>query len=124
MGGLSVLMMYAVAPFGIWLVGVRIMSLGVFLEELIKWLLARWGESNDEFETFWLGGVLFGISELVLRLPSLMAGGLESSVIWRLLLTVPMHAVTAMISGKWKLGLFLSLGIHLGFNYLVGNSSW
>jgi hypothetical protein len=72
-------------------------------------------------------GALFGISETVFYLPTILQNGTITLVLYRLLLTVPMHGLTATVlafSGSFRkryilLGLVTAIAIHLAFNDIL-----
>lgn len=110
----------AIAPLMLLLVG-SVWTYPAMLEELVKWVMLR--KYNG------VGGIVvgltFGLSEAVLFSTNAWSGGQWGAVGMRLLLTVPMHTLTAMIIAwgiKYKMG-FVGLGIamsmHAGFNYFV-----
>ena len=116
----------AIAPFGL-LVLASVWQYPAVLEEVVKWLLLRslmidrrsWISAG-----FVVGGV-FGLSEAMLFTTNAWMSGDWQAIGIRLLLTVPMHTLTAMLiawSMKYKisyLGLVGAMVIHAIFNYLV-----
>lgn len=129
---MDVLLIYAtslMAPF----VGVIISWLTphiILLEEAFKGGLVIWLVRTDRKATPVMAfgiGLAYGLSEMILYSLNYWPNGQYEQGLARLLLTIPMHGVTAWfwylgIKAKrvW-LGAALALGTHIGFNYLVGD---
>ena len=101
------------------------------LEEVVKWGISKLGCNNKvvEVRDGIVVGLVFGLSETILFTSNAWSGGQWGAMGMRLILTVPMHAVTAMIIASGirnkmgYLGLIIAMVVHAGFNYLVGFSS-
>lgn len=91
-------------------------------EEMLKWG-AIWLLFRMTGERGWGRGMVvgsfFGLTEAVLYGITVAMGGDTASVVARILLTVPMHAVTGGISGRYKWGIVVAVVIHAVFNYMV-----
>ncbi len=76
-----------------------------------------------------LAGFVFGLSEAMLYVVNASFLWSLESIGWRLLLTVPMHAITGLVfayfsrgKGWWMVvGMSLSMAIHGLFNVVVGS---
>ncbi|MFC1654097.1 hypothetical protein ACFL1M_04585 [Patescibacteria group bacterium] len=100
------------------------------VEEIIKAvIIIRASMLDDKFLKIALAaGVIFGISEAMLYIVNLSFLGNLEPLGWRLLFTVPMHAMTMLVfayfsrgRGWWMVvGLSLSMAIHGMFNAIVG----
>ncbi len=108
----------AIAPLILLLVS-SVWQYPPILEELVKWLILRTGGRG------WIVGLVFGLSEAILFSLNAWSSGQWGVMGMRLLLTVPMHALTGAVigwgmkNGLGWLGLFLAIVIHAGFNYGV-----
>lgn len=117
----------AVAPWGLLLLG-SVWKYPPVLEEVVKWGILRL-TANSVQPTVKQGavvGVIFGLSEAVLFTTNAWTSGNWTAIVMRLLLTVPMHMLTASVTA-WAMsrkmgwvGLGLAMIIHAGFNYWVG----
>lgn len=101
----------AVLPFGLWFAE-RLLPYPAVVEELAKAIFVY--RSRTGKEAFGLG-LVFGFSEAVLFL-------LNVPLWWdRLLLTVPLHGLTALVMFKFgKRGLVLAILAHYFFNLKIG----
>ncbi len=97
------------------------------LEEVVKWGILKFSNSNLQFTSREgvVVGLAFGLSEAVLFTMNAWMSGVWSAIVMRLLLTVPMHVITSVIIArgvKYRLGwigLILAMLVHGGFNYLA-----
>lgn len=109
----------AVSPLVLLLVS-AVWQYPAVLEEVVKWGILRSGPSNGV-----VVGLVFGLSEAILYSASAWNSGDWNAMLYRILLTVPMHTVTAMVTaagmkrGVGYIGLASAMVIHAGFNYLV-----
>ena len=117
-------------PFVLALV-LRLLPLGILLEEVFKGVLVIWLAKSDRRASLLAAmgvGLAYGFSELVLFSLNYWPVGMSLASLRRLLLTIPMHGVTTMLwllgirKGKVWLGAAAALAIHLWFNSVVG--SW
>ena len=117
----------AVAPFGLLLLS-SLWQYPAVLEEVVKWGILRYGVSSIEYRVWTQGllvGAVFGLSEAVLFSMNSWSGGQWGAMVMRLLLTVPMHALTGVIivwGMKNKIGavgLMVAMGVHWAFNIAV-----
>lgn len=124
---LEMILYSAFAPVILLLVS-TVVSYPPVLEEMVKWIILRLGKAENEIggRQGMMVGLVFGLSEAVLYLSSVWSSGQWQALGWRLVLTVPMHAVTGSIIGSgmrkgagW-IALGLAMTLHAGFNYLVG----
>lgn len=114
----------AVAPLILLLLS-SLWSYPAVLEEVVKWgiLRAQILDARREMLGGVVVGVVFGLSEAVLFSLNAWSGGQWSSMGTRLLLTVPMHIVTATIIAyaiskrMGVVGVVIAMIIHGGFNY-------
>lgn len=97
------------------------------LEEVVKWLVLKFGDkASVNFAVGSYVGMAFGVSEAILYTMNAWNGGEWSAIALRLVLTVPMHSITAGITGesmrrgKGYVGLVIAMMIHATFNYAVG----
>ena len=100
------------------------------VEEIIKALVVTRASQIPEkyLKTALIAGFLFGISETMLYIVNVSLLGFADPLGWRLLFTVPMHAITALVfayfsrgKGWWMvIGLTMSMAIHGIFNVVVG----
>lgn len=97
------------------------------LEEVVKWLALKLGDKQRvNFAVGSYVGMAFGVSESILYTMNAWNGGDWGPIALRLVLTVPMHSVTAGITGesmrrgRGYLGLVIAMMIHVAFNYVVG----
>src|SRR3989339_2073343 len=70
------------------------------LEEVVKWLILKWTMDDGRW-TMRSGavvGIVFGLSESVLYMTNAWMSGQWGVLGQRLLLTVPMHILTAMVT--------------------------
>ena len=106
-----------------------------FVEEFAKYGMLRViGWTNTEGKAYrpLLFGAVFGLSESLLFLPSAIQFGSLEPLLFRLFLTVPMHAVTMGAvglgianKGKWVfVGLAGAMLIHFLFNVVAGQGVW
>ena len=116
-----------IGPFGLVLI-LRLLPLGILLEEVFKGMLVIWLVKSDRRATVLaaLGiGLAYGFSELVLYGLNYWPTGAFVAGLGRLLLTVPMHGLTTMLwwlgakNGKFWLGAAAALALHLAFNLVV-----
>jgi hypothetical protein len=124
-------MLYAFAAPVAALVVEQVLPEPWLVEEVIKALVvARASKLPDKYlKTALAAGFLFGISETMLYVVNVSMLGFADPLGWRLLLTVPMHAVTALVfayfsrgRGWWLvIGLTMAMAIHGVFNVVVGN---
>lgn len=101
------------------------------VEEIIKALVVTRASMLEEkyLKTALLAGLVFGVSEAVLYIVNVSLLGNATPLIWRLLFTVPMHGLTALVfayfsrgRGWWMVvGLSLAMAIHGVFNAVVGS---
>ena len=113
------------APFGLLLLTL-VWAYPAVLEEVVKWAILKFGDSsNVGFRTGVYVGLSFGVSEAILYCMNAWVSAQWGVIVLRLLLTVPMHVVTAGFIG-WSikhnygyLGLILSMVIHATFNYVA-----
>ena len=120
----------AVAPFFIWPLEM-LLPYPAVIEETAKLLMVRLVNRDVPKEqqlSLVLGiGILFGGSETLLYLFNAMLLGNLTVIVWRVLLTIPMHLVTTLVifwgfrKHLWWLGWIVAMLIHGGFNYLVGS---
>ncbi len=116
----------AIAPLILLLLS-SVWTYPAVLEEVVKWGILKLGDSGKVLgvREGAVVGLVFGLSEAVLFAGNAWGSGAWSSIGMRLLLTVPMHTLTAIIIAwgiKNKMGLVGLLGamvIHGVFNYLV-----
>ena len=83
----------AVLPLILWFIE-RVLPLGVLLEESAKALVVY--RAADWKQALGLG-LVFGFSETVLFMVNANLLQNMSAIFWRLLLTVPMHGITAAL---------------------------
>lgn len=116
----------AVAPFGLLLLSV-VWKYPAVLEEVVKWGIIR-SKTIDDRPQWGHGavvGLAFGLSEALLFTTNAWTTGDWAAIGVRLILTVPMHTLTALLIAwtmKYKmgyLGLAGAMVIHATFNYLV-----
>lgn len=117
----------AIAPLILLLLS-SVWSYPAVLEEVVKWGILRLTANGIQLTVKQgaLVGLVFGLSEAVLFSSNAWMSGQWGPMVSRLLLTVPMHTVTASVMA-WGMsrkmgwvGLGLAMGIHAGFNYWVG----
>ena len=116
----------AIAPFGL-LILASVWQYPAVLEEGVKWGILRRATKpqSSELHGGVVVGLVFGLSEAMLFTTNAWLSGDWQAIGIRLLLTVPMHTLTAMLiawSMKYKisyLGLAGAMVIHAIFNYLV-----
>jgi hypothetical protein len=116
----------AMAPFGL-LVLASVWQYPAVLEEVVKWGILRWSmvDASWSMKSGAVVGLVFGLSEAVLFMTNAWASGDWQAMGMRILLTVPMHTLTASVTawgmkrnGQW-IWLGMAMVIHAGFNYLV-----
>ncbi len=124
---LEMILYSAFAPVILLLVS-TVVSYPPVLEEMVKWGVLKLTASGQQLtgKHGAMVGLVFGLSEAVLYLSSVWSSGQWQALGWRLILTVPMHAVTGSIIGSgmrkgagW-IALGLAMTLHAAFNYLVG----
>jgi len=130
---LSIIVTYLIAVLGPYLL-ILVNSLtlvGVTLEEVWKLLIATMIARNESAISGWIkattAGLLFGVSELVLYVMNAGLSGEWSLLIYRAIVTVPMHALTTLViyavgrhGGIWWIaGLAIGIAIHTIFNGYV-----
>lgn len=111
----------AMAPLALLLLS-SLWQYPAVLEEVVKWGVLRTGpEKGNGF----LVGLIFGISETILFTTNAWTGGQWHPIFLRLLLTVPMHVLTAMLIA-WGMQkrltvamLIVAMLAHATFNYLA-----
>lgn len=116
-----------IAPLGLLLLS-SIWSYPAYLEEVIKWLILKNSNHSSDMtgRAGFVVGLGFGLSEWVLYLSGAWMSGNYMAMLVRLCLTVPMHAITGMITGmrvgrrEQYLFLIMAIMIHALFNYIVG----
>lgn len=101
-----------------------------FVEEIIKALvITRASYLEDKFlRVAVIAGLVFGLSEAMLYVVNASFLWTLEPIGWRLLFTVPMHAITGLVfayfsrgKGWWMVvGMSLSMAIHGLFNVVVG----
>lgn len=114
----------AAAPLALLLVS-SLWQYPAVLEEVVKWVILRKGQSQNWRLSGVVVGAAFGISEAILYTMNAWSGAQWGAAGTRLVLTVPMHAATAVViawgnrhkKGGW--GLLAAMVIHGVFNYLV-----
>lgn len=99
------------------------------VEEIVKAVVVmRASQLEGKYvKVAFLAGLVFGISETILYIVNISMLGQLDPLGWRLIFTVPMHAVTAMTfayfsrgRGWWMVvGMALSMAIHGIFNAIV-----
>ncbi len=117
----------AFAPFALLLLA-SVWQYPAVLEEVVKWGILRLGIDDLRFRIYdgAIVGLVFGLSEAMLFTTNAWMSGDWRAIGVRLILTVPMHILTAVLISwalKYKVGYFGLVGamiIHGGFNYLVG----
>lgn len=116
----------AIAPFVLLLLS-SVWSYPAVLEELVKWALIRSKTIyvRHQWEKGLVVGLVFGLSEAILFSINVWMNGDWTNMTSRLLLTVPMHVVSASVIA-WGMskrvgwaGILIAMGIHAGYNYLV-----
>ncbi len=126
----------AIAPFVLLLLS-SVWSYPAVLEEVVKWGILRLS-TDSQLLTVKHGalvGIVFGLSEAVLFSSNAWMSGDWSSMVSRLLLTVPMHAATGTITAwgiplrsnelrrdavvRQLVCLAIAMGIHGVFNNFV-----
>ena len=116
----------AVAPLMLLLLS-SVWRYPAVLEEVVKWGILRHTANSVQLTVKQgaLVGLVFGLSEAILFTTNAWAGGQWGAMLSRLLLTAPMHIVTATIIvwGVQKkigwVGLILAMVVHGMFNYWV-----
>lgn len=97
------------------------------LEEVVKYGIMRVGaiERPTKLNTGFVVGLVFGLSEAILYTANAWTSAQWGPMIMRLVLTVPMHTVTAIVIA-WAIqkrmgwvGLGIAMVIHATFNYLI-----
>lgn len=116
----------AIAPLILLLLS-SVWAYPAVLEEVVKWGILKLTADGQQMTAMQgaLVGLVFGLSEAVLFSMNAWSGGQWGAIGTRLVLTVPMHALTASVMA-WAMskkigwvGLGLAMIIHGGFNYLV-----
>lgn len=116
----------AIAPLVLLLLS-SVWKYPAVLEEVVKWALLRTGTEKREYRTSdgAVVGLIFGLSEAVLFTMNAWTGGQWSVIGTRLILTVPMHILTATLIAwgmkkHWTIVMLLvAMVIHALFNYLA-----
>ena len=111
-----------ILPMIVWFIE-QVLLFPALIEEAVKALVVY--RSASRRQAFGLG-LVFGLSETVLFLINANLLNNMSAIFWRLLLTVPMHGVTAgmiVVFGKryWWLGLMLAILTHWLFNLKIAS---
>lgn len=116
----------AIAPLILLLVS-SVWKYPAVLEEIVKWGILKFTNSNLQFTSREgvVVGLVFGLSEAILFTTNAWSGGEWGAIGMRLLLTVPMHTLTAVIIARglknkmgWA-GLGVAMAVHGIFNYLI-----
>ena len=115
----------AVAPLMLLLLS-SLWSYPAVLEEVVKWAILRYGGAKlPTTREGVMVGAVFGVAESVLYTSNAWMSGQWGAMGLRLILTVPMHAVSALVIAYglskrlgW-LGVMVAMIIHATFNYLV-----
>lgn len=95
------------------------------LEELVKWWILRTMGVQVNWRLGLIVGATFGLSETVLYSLNAWSGGEWGPLVSRLLLTVPMHALTGSVTawgmsrGWGWLGVIVAMILHALFNRVV-----
>lgn len=118
----------AIAPFGLLLLS-SVWMYPAVLEEVVKWGILRLTANGVQLTVGQgaLVGLMFGLSEAVLYSMNAWGGGQWGAMGMRLLVTVPMHMVTAWViavflrRGWGVMGVLIAVVIHMGFNIMVGH---
>lgn len=115
----------SVAPWGLALLS-SVWRYPAVLEELVKWAILRYGSASQvKLKMGAVVGLTFGLSESVLYTLNGWSGGQWEVVASRLLLTVPMHILTAAVTAygmskrRGAVGVAVAMVLHAWFNYLV-----
>lgn len=117
----------AMAPFGLMILA-SVWHYPAILEEVVKWGIMRTQilDARREILGGTVVGLVFGMSEAVLFTTNAWMSGDWIAIGARLVLTVPMHTLSAVIIAlgmKHKMqwvGLAVAMMIHGIFNYWVG----
>lgn len=130
----EILLLSLIAPMMIWVL-VNFLNISEFslpLEEAFKGLLAmlvvQRVNANARQIVAILTGLCFGVSEAIFYLYNINILGSFGLWGWRVVGSVPMHALTLgllvfVAKGRVKLipaGLIITIGIHYGFNWFLG----
>lgn len=116
----------AIAPLVLLLV-TTVWKYPAVLEEVVKYGIMKIGamEQPVKTSTGLVVGLVFGLSEAILYTANAWASAQWAPMVLRLVLTVPMHTVTAIVIA-WAMqkrmgwiGLFLAMLIHGMFNYFI-----
>lgn len=116
----------AIAPLILLLLS-SVWTYPAVLEEVVKWGILKLGNGEKVIgvRQGLIVGLVFGLSETILYSANAWTSAQWGPMILRLLLTVPMHTVTAMVIawGMQKrmgwMGLVIAMAIHGLFNYFV-----
>jgi hypothetical protein len=120
----------AFAPFLAWPVEM-ILPYPWLVEELIKgvlvWKVITSADPADAAKLAISIGVLFGGSELLLFVVNAILAGSFGPLVGRLLLTIPMHVLTAFLvywfgrkgTFGFGIGLAIAMAVHFSFNLLA-----
>ncbi|MCX6816685.1 MAG: hypothetical protein NTZ93_02390 [Candidatus Beckwithbacteria bacterium] len=111
-----------ILPMIVWFVEL-VLPFPALIEEAAKALVIY--RSSSLRQAFGLG-LVFGFSEAILFLVNANLLQNMSAIFWRLLLTMPMHGITAamiVVFGKryWWLGLMLAILTHYLFNLKIAS---
>ena len=99
------------------------------LEEVVKYGIMRVGsiECPTSPQTGLVVGLVFGLSETILYTGNAWTSAQWGPMVMRLVLTVPMHTVTAIVIA-WSMqkrmgwvGIVVAMVIHGGFNMLISS---
>lgn len=118
----------AIAPWVLLLIA-SVWSYPAALEELVKWAILKSAAKRQRLTTQHgvLVGLVFGLSESIFYTLNAWGTGQWGAIGMRLLLTVPMHLVTAgaiavsMRRGWGIAGVLIAVVIHMSFNTAVGH---
>lgn len=131
---LSIINIYLLAVASPWLLLIAGMVLPIqfVMEEVVKllilWNISRIGLTQKAGWVYALtAGLVFGMSEVMLFVINALTQNNVSILVERILLTVPMHGISALTMfvigrrGKlwWAVGLAAAIVIHGTFNYIV-----
>jgi len=96
------------------------------LEEVVKYLLLRYTRAEGMMSRRGLlVGLVFGVSETILYSISAWSSGDSTMMLYRIILTVPMHTLTGSLVGEGMgrgmgmVGLGCAMVVHGVFNFLM-----